>query len=1087
MTTTHKIMAVKKMLLSIVRKLSLPLVVLISTLLPQSAFAICAYYPGAYDGYSYSLLTAGSVRSGYGSWGTYGTYTCQGSGSNTYWSGDNGYVAAQTAAPEPPAATTFTVYNQTSQPASCGGSYIGPYGSGTCTAPVQIGLQPVYDYTDPRYYDTYSITHASGTAQWARAGSAGMSFQSYDVPASNTVTIAGYSQVCSMSAPVAMGCVPQTCNLPWGGTLANGSSTTAFAAYSAPFGSSCQSQTRTCSNGTLTGSYSAASCSVQAPANCGAGVVRWGTGNFCSSNATATSHSGSTLLTNTAAGAAGTSSAMCSNGSWSVSSSSCDSNLIAPAALNATDGTVQAGINVTWPASPGASSYRLQQRPKGSTTWTDLYTGTATSYNWTGLNTEEIKEFRMRSENILGQSDYGVIEEGYVMKFLNPLFVSQTGIPAKVGVGATFSFSQVWKNNGAETWTGASYGTAHHADNGAVQWSVAFTSFSGSTATNAQITSTMTATAPAVAGTYTLQRVMQKNGTSYGAPSTAATVVVYDTPKCTAVNTDLSTTFNPNGTVTATLAGASSVESATVRVWGEVKGEASGIDYPFSFNGTNWVGTFPVAPHLAPDEVKINLKASVSNSIFGSFVCASTSVVYQQLPVPAVSLTPTFGSFGDASRQGFVVNRTSGEFAKISVDLGALSGTLKARVEVLDESNSLLNVGLNAINAGQQTSVLMSSPTLSATPSSWQQVNATVRVTYADPAAAAQNKVVLVPVAWTVAPAGLSVTATGINAATPTVNASIAPSSGSFSSTVHGAFTGYVRLAPNAGTVGATQDVAADGSWIVSNLDYSQLYASQLVAVARAMPPAGINLFSPLEFVSVTFGLPVNAPRNVAATDGTREDDVQVVWPAVATGSAIRYRVFRDAAEVTPVTGIPDIEFIDVPPDRGTTYTYTVKTMINNVLSQSEAIDTGFVPACRAARLIGASLNADMTAINGLVEQWACLQGMSATTAIDSDAPSVQEIAGQRVYRSFSATVPLQLPDGAHVLHLGMTSEGVVINPNRTYDVPFQLNRAAIAVKNLTIIHNGSPAADGLETNSIGRFGIRMEGGSGIGFAEEVK
>ena len=116
-----------------------------------------------------------------------------------------------------------------------------------------------------------------------------------------------------------------------------------------------------------------------------------------------------------------------------------------------------------------------------------------------------------------------------------------------------------------------------------------------------------------------------------------------------------------------------------------------------------------------------------------------------------------------------------------------------------------------------------------------------------------------------------------------------------------------------------------------------------------------------------------------------------------------------------------------------------------------------------------------------------CLQGMSATKAIDSETPAEQAIAGQQVYRSFSTPIPLELADGAHVLHLGLESEGVTLNASRTYDVPFNLNRASIAVKNLTIIHNGAPAADGLETNSIGRFGIRMEGGSGIGFAEEIK
>lgn len=826
---------------------------------------------------------------------------------------------------------------------------------------------------------------------------------------------------------------------------------------------------------------------TSAPAQCPASSVSWGAGNFCSAVPAATNSGGSASLVNTVAGASGTAVASCSAGTWTVSSSSCAANLVAPIGLFATDGSNTGSITINWGAVSGATTYRLQQRKQGTSTWTDLVASAATSYNWTGRTDESIFEFQVRAENAVGASAWSAIETGYIRPALSPVFVSQTGIPSKIGVGQTFTFSQIWKNTGSETWTGTAYGTFHHAANGAIQWGVGFASFTGSTATNAQVTTTMTGTAPSTAGTYTLQRVMQKSGTSYGAPSTAATVVVYDTPKCTAVNTDVSTTFNPTGTVTATLMGASSVETAVLRVWGEIKGESNGVDYPLSFNGTNWVTTFPVAPHLSPDEVKINLKASVSNSVFASSVCATSTLVYQQLPLPAVTLTPTFGTFGDASRQGFVVNRAGGEFAKINVDLGAFSSSLKARVEVLDPSDSLLNVALNGINAGQQTSVLMASSTLNATPSSWQQVNASIRVSYADPAAAAQGKVVVVPIAWTVAPAGLTVTASGIKASTPTVSASIAPSGGAFSSSLHGAFNGYLRLAPNAGTVGTSQDVSSDGTWVIGNLDYAQLYASQLVAVARAVPPAGITLLNPLEFVSPAFGLPVQAPLTVAATDGTRENDVQVVWPAVATGSAIRYRVFRDAAEVTPATGISGIEFIDIPPSRGTTYTYTVKTMINNVMSQSEASDTGFVPACRAARLIGASLNADMSAINGLIERWECLEDATGSGAVDAGTASAVPISGSATYRSFSYVLDPALADGAHVLRLGIESKGVVINATRSYDIPFTLGRSSISLKSLTILYDGSTAQPGLEATSIGRFDARMEGGTGLGFAEEIK
>jgi hypothetical protein len=67
---------------------------------------------------------------------------------------------------------------------------------------------------------------------------------------SNTV------QACTVSA------APLSCNLPWGGTLASGGAVTAYAAASVSYGNSCTAETRSCTNGVLSGSYSSASCSV---------------------------------------------------------------------------------------------------------------------------------------------------------------------------------------------------------------------------------------------------------------------------------------------------------------------------------------------------------------------------------------------------------------------------------------------------------------------------------------------------------------------------------------------------------------------------------------------------------------------------------------------------------------------------------------------------------------------------------------------------------------------------------------------------------------------------------------------------------
>ena len=224
---------------------------------------------------------------------------------------------------------------------------------------------------------------------------------------------------------------------------------------------------------------------------------------------------------------------------------------------------------------------------------------------------------------------------------------------------------------------------------------------------------------------------------------------------------------------------------------------------------------------------------------------------------------------------------------------------------------------------------------------------------------------------------------------------------------------------------------------------------------------------------------------NLDATDGTLEDEVALAWTSsIASMSNVRYDLYRGEQKIA--TNIKALAASDVPDVRGVEQAYKVQAILNNEVV-GEAQDTGYLPACRAARLVGASLNADMTAISGLIEQWACLDDLNATSAIDMQAKQGMSIEGEKTYKSFSVVVPTSLPDGSHVLHLGLQSAGVVLNADRVYDVPFTLDRASIAVKNMSIIYSGSNATNGMEANSIGRFGIKMDGGSGIGFAEELK
>lgn len=58
-----------------------------------------------------------------------------------------------------------------------------------------------------------------------------------------------------------------SCSLPWGWTLSDGANVAAYSAASVPFGWNCSSvaQTRACSNGVLSGTFSNQNCTVQAP------------------------------------------------------------------------------------------------------------------------------------------------------------------------------------------------------------------------------------------------------------------------------------------------------------------------------------------------------------------------------------------------------------------------------------------------------------------------------------------------------------------------------------------------------------------------------------------------------------------------------------------------------------------------------------------------------------------------------------------------------------------------------------------------------------------------------------------------------
>jgi hypothetical protein len=76
----------------------------------------------------------------------------------------------------------------------------------------------------------------------------------------------GVSNVCG--EPVSQ----SPCVLPWGGSISHGQSVLAYQLSAVACGGTCTAQTRTCNNGTLSGSYTNSACSVQ-PCTC---TAPWG-------------------------------------------------------------------------------------------------------------------------------------------------------------------------------------------------------------------------------------------------------------------------------------------------------------------------------------------------------------------------------------------------------------------------------------------------------------------------------------------------------------------------------------------------------------------------------------------------------------------------------------------------------------------------------------------------------------------------------------------------------------------------------------------------------------------------------------------
>jgi hypothetical protein len=126
---------------------------------------------------------------------------------------------------------------------------------------------------------TFTTATATCTLPWGGSIASGSSATAYQA-ASVISPLACTSQSRTCTNGVLSGTytnqscsvIPAPCTLPWGGLIASGNSTTAYQASSVTAPATCTSQSRTCTNGTLSGTYTNQSCVVNPASACGDGI-----------------------------------------------------------------------------------------------------------------------------------------------------------------------------------------------------------------------------------------------------------------------------------------------------------------------------------------------------------------------------------------------------------------------------------------------------------------------------------------------------------------------------------------------------------------------------------------------------------------------------------------------------------------------------------------------------------------------------------------------------------------------------------------------------------------------------------------------
>jgi hypothetical protein len=842
---------------------------------------------------------------------------------------------------------------------------------------------------------------------------------------------------------------PPTCTLPWGGTINNGQSVTAYASSSVPYGSSCQSQTRTCSNGSLSGSYQYQSCSVQPPANCPTQTISWGPSNICTASVSGAAHGATPTVNTTSTGTSGSASLSCNNGTWTITSQTCTANLSVPASLSATDGTLAGKISVTWGSVPGASGYDLQYRKQGTSTWTAVNN---VSSGWELTTTDESTfEFQVRAKNAAGNGNWSASETGYIRKYIDPVFVSQT-VPSDVKVGSTFPVSQVWRNDGATTWnTSDNLGIAPAS--GSFTGSLANVGATTLTGQNGSFNASVTA--PATPGSYSLVMDWRYNGATYKS-SPAANIRVWGTPACSGIQVSKTLTYNPADkiTVTATLGSeASSVTGA--RAWSLVDGQDDLQTYPVSASGP-YSFEIDLSKHTGYGTYRAELL--VSNPV-ETGVCSVDFELRQVSPVSA-NLSPVFG--GDGANT-FV----------LPLSLGPAINVQAVRTDNLPLNLALKDSAGTTIHANTMSgaSAALNAAAWDAE-QAWETRAAAVEVRYADDGAHAQVGGVTIPVTLMTPPTRLSVAAVSSEQLPFTVAATIQQNGQTAPEANVGPWR--IRLSDNQGDaeIRSWQD-AVQSLVTFNDLDYPSLWNKTLRVTARAQQPSGITLAQPFE-LTTTVRPAVMPARDIQATDGTLEEVVRITWSAPFDGMpGVTYTLLRNGQAIAP--SLSGTMYEDVPPVRGEVYQYSVIAKADGRQSQA-VVDPGYLPACILPRVETVDVVGSAQDSLGAIVRWlSCLENGRLHYSFDNEP---EKEASVTIGNEWAATeLPIgTLSNGEHTVVFRSFANNNGLNPPRTQTFTFTINRSGVEPGGVTLLYNGRPAANGQETDSIGRFGVKLEG-----------